>query len=42
VNGTAKHDSFSLFAVFFGVAAAVFVFILLFFFAPIFARMIGY
>jgi hypothetical protein len=42
VNSTSKHDSFSLFGVFFGVVAAVIVFILLFTLAPIFSRMIGY
>jgi len=42
VNSTTKHDSFSLFGVFFGVVAAIIVFILLFTLAPIFSRMVGY
>jgi hypothetical protein len=42
VNSTSKRESFSLFGVFFGVAAAVIVFVLLFTLAPIFSRMIGY
>ncbi len=42
LNGNSAHDSFSLFAVFFGVIAAVAVFVLLFVLAPILARTIGY
>ena len=42
MTSTSRHDSFSLFGVFFGVIAAVVVFILLFTLAPVFSRMIGY
>jgi hypothetical protein len=42
VNSTTRHDSFSLFGVFFGLIAAIIVFILLFTLAPMFSRMIGY
>jgi len=42
VNSTTRHDSFSLFGVFFGIVAAIIIFVLLFTLAPMFSRMIGY